>query len=587
MAALLKKRAVAQFSQVIQEEAKPIKKLKLVHRPPSFVSLDLQSVATSHDALQRLLHFEEDLSITREAAPNIVRELLDYFHKEKEPLVRCKIAFILGEIVKLPDFNSESLVDDIMLLLKSEKSHKVIGKLIEVLEVIGKSTPQNAELHKQLIDNVQQYLKDPSHIARCSCVNLIGSIGSPDQVLEAGANLEENISVQSLLTSLTRDQDPRVRSSALKAMEACNSLKDDYEGVRLAAIKLIWVLSHQFPESNVTVPDSQEEIRLVDDGFAKICDMVNDISVKVRVEASSLLGSLHQVSAKFLDQTLDKKLMSNMRVCGWSTGQKWADDAPKQELEAEDVSLMNIGACGAFVHGTEDEFLEVRNAALDSLCELAVQSESFANKSQDYIIDMFNDEIESVRQNAINSLRKLSHLITLREDQLEIILGVLQIPGRTDLCVEISDAPIPDTTNFVQQSLRQLDNIVSMDTTTAEEIDLKQIIQLDEKVSASAECVCMFLQSQLLLTKLMTSNHWMCTNSVTDENILNTVDNILRILQKIELLFLGLGNTELAMVRQTQLKAQCLQILIQLKTDSKQYVKLKAEFLQALNQTNK
>lgn len=70
---------------------------------------------------------------------------------------------------------------------------------------------------------------------------------------------------------------------------------------------------------------------------------------------------------------------------------------------------------------------EVRNAALDSLCELAVQSESFANKSQDYIIDMFNDEIESVRQNAINSLRKLSHLITLREDQLEIILGVLQV----------------------------------------------------------------------------------------------------------------------------------------------------------------
>lgn len=70
---------------------------------------------------------------------------------------------------------------------------------------------------------------------------------------------------------------------------------------------------------------------------------------------------------------------------------------------------------------------EVRNAALDSLCELASQSSSFANLSQDSIIDMFNDEIESVRLNAINSLRKLNRFITLREDQLEIILGVLQV----------------------------------------------------------------------------------------------------------------------------------------------------------------
>ena len=72
-------------------------------------------------------------------------------------------------------------------------------------------------------------------------------------------------------------------------------------------------------------------------------------------------------------------------------------------------------------------FTEVRNAALDSLCELAAKSREFAVLSQDSIIDMFNDEIESVRLNAINSLRKLSSHITLREDQLEIILGVLQV----------------------------------------------------------------------------------------------------------------------------------------------------------------
>ena len=43
------------------------------------------------------------------------------------------------------------------------------------------------------------------------------------------------------------------------------------------------------------------------------------------------------------------------------------------------------------------------------------------------MVDMFNDEIETVRLNAINSLCKISHHIVLREDQLDIILNVLKV----------------------------------------------------------------------------------------------------------------------------------------------------------------
>ena len=77
---------------------------------------------------------------------------------------------------------------------------------------------------------------------------------------------------------------------------------------------------------------------------------------------------------------------------------------------------------------------EVRNAAIDSLCELATRSSSFANLSQDFLVDMFNDEIESVRLNAINSLRKISHHIVLREDQLDIIMGCLKVSKESHLC---------------------------------------------------------------------------------------------------------------------------------------------------------
>ena len=71
--------------------------------------------------------------------------------------------------------------------------------------------------------------------------------------------------------------------------------------------------------------------------------------------------------------------------------------------------------------------VDVRNAALDSLCELAFQSPQFALLSQDSIIDMFNDEIESVRLNAINSLQKICHHLLFREDQAAVIMGVLQV----------------------------------------------------------------------------------------------------------------------------------------------------------------
>ncbi len=70
---------------------------------------------------------------------------------------------------------------------------------------------------------------------------------------------------------------------------------------------------------------------------------------------------------------------------------------------------------------------EVRTAAVDSLCTLAIKSPDFAILALDFLVDMFNDEIEDVRLKAIDSLTKISKHIVLWEDQLETILSALEV----------------------------------------------------------------------------------------------------------------------------------------------------------------
>ena len=91
-----------------------------------------------------------------------------------------------------------------------------------------------------------------------------------------------------------------------------------------------------------------------------------------------------------------------------------------------DVKLVNSGSCGAFVLGLEDEFYEVRNNSIDAMCELSLSCEVFAKESLDFLTDMLNDEIDSVRLNAIYSLTKLSDIVEVDEEQLDIILAVLE-----------------------------------------------------------------------------------------------------------------------------------------------------------------
>lgn len=467
MAAHLKKRVYEEFSKVVQipHEEAPAKKLRL-SKPSKSAALhiDLCKATNSTDALQYLLQFARK-PVEVESVEGVVRILLEHYYKETDNSVRLKIASLLGLLSKTQGFSPDCIVDDAINTLSNEKSHQVLAQLLETLLVIGTQLPENPTVRQRLIEVAYKHLSDTYFGVRNKCLQLLGCLGMVDTPLTKdsegqGTSIGGARDVQSIISDYFGDQDPRVRTAALKAMlqlhdrgmkihqiiyeQACRLLADDYEQVRSAAVQMVWVLSQSYPESIVPIPSSNEEIRLVDDAFGKISHMVSDGSWMVRVQAAKTLGSMLQVSPHFLEQTLDKKLMSDLRrkrtaherakelfASGeFSSGRKWADDAPKEKLDTNTVNLIASGACGAFVHGLEDEMFEVRIAAVEALCQLARSSPTFAEKCLDFLVDMFNDEIEEVRLQSIHVLREISTHITLREDQLDTVLAVLEDSSR-------------------------------------------------------------------------------------------------------------------------------------------------------------
>uniref|UniRef100_A0A8D1NB18 Integrator complex subunit 4 n=1 Tax=Sus scrofa TaxID=9823 RepID=A0A8D1NB18_PIG len=462
MAAHLKKRVYEEFTKVVQQQQEEIatKKLRLTKPSKSAaLHIDLCKATSPADALQYLLQFARK-PVEAESVEGVVRILLEHYYKENDPSVRLKIASLLGLLSKTAGFSPDCIMDDAINILQNEKSHQVLAQLLDTLLAIGTKLPENQAVQMRLVDVACKHLTDTSHGVRNKCLQLLGNLGSLEKTVAKDAEGLAVRDVQKIIGDYFSDQDPRVRTAAIKAMlqlherglklhqtiynQACKLLSDDYEQVRSAAVQLIWVVSQLYPESIVPIPSSNEEIRLVDDAFGKICHMVSDGSWVVRVQAAKLLGSMEQVSSHFLEQTLDKKLMSDLRrkrtaherakelysSGEFSSGRKWGDDAPKEEVDTGAVNLIESGACGAFVHGLEDEMYEVRIAAVEALCMLAQSSPSFAEKCLDFLVDMFNDEIEEVRLQSIHTMRKISNNITLREDQLDTVLAVLEDSSR-------------------------------------------------------------------------------------------------------------------------------------------------------------
>ena len=170
--------------------------------------------------------------------------------------------------------------------------------------------------------------------------------------------------------------------------------------------------------------------------FAVLSRLVYDSHIRVRVRAAGALGTFHDMPERLLLQTLAKKTSDPVaaRVITSDDESDGGEDGGGGGGDVADMDAAPTGArrpvqrrapggrdrdrffdfdgtIGAFVHGLEDEFAEVRMAAVDAVCELGVRKPAFAAAAVPSLVDMFNDDIDAVRLNAISSISKLGPLV--------------------------------------------------------------------------------------------------------------------------------------------------------------------------------
>ncbi|XP_037937661.1 integrator complex subunit 4 [Teleopsis dalmanni] len=428
---------------------------KNIDEPKQFRALLDSTTSNSKEILELIVKISDEREfddITESQIKELISKLFDLYRQERDgdSMVRVKILDLLADISKvcMPHIIND-LLDKIIYILKVEKSKNVISEGLKSLHTIGTQNLESISFsyvrsisnfaQKQLSSENYRTQKNallvlstfiPLHDSQKCIVDVIALYANSQDMGVRTEALRSILKLGERGASLT----PELYNFAVAAM------KDDYECVRREALKLVFKLGATCPDYMIQANEEEEPMRLIDSAFNTICISFSDLCIRIRVQAAEHLAQLIQVSPEYLHQTLHKQVMSNLRrkktahergvslmASGeFASGKRWMKDSPLELIDTESVSLLSTGACGALVIGLEDEFLEVRAATVDAMCKLALSNPDFAVTSLDFLVDMFNDEIEDVRIKAIYSLVAISHHIVLREDQLEMMLSSLE-----------------------------------------------------------------------------------------------------------------------------------------------------------------
>ncbi|KAF8059961.1 hypothetical protein N665_1223s0019 [Sinapis alba] len=185
-----------------------------------------------------------------------------------------------------------------------------------------------------------------------------------------------------------------VRGCYARAVEL---LDDAEDSVRASAVRAVSVWG------KVLIASKEETNRreCSDAVFLQLCFVVRDMSVDVRVEVFKAFGVIGTASESIILQTLSKKVLRAGK------GKK-----PQDHLSNESVDA--AAAAGVFIHGFEDEFYEVREAAVDSFHSLSVNSSEFPDEAVCLLMDMLYDDYMVVRLKALEALHHIADMRNLK-----------------------------------------------------------------------------------------------------------------------------------------------------------------------------
>ncbi|KAI3829476.1 hypothetical protein L1987_03601 [Smallanthus sonchifolius] len=232
-----------------------------------------------------------------------------------------------------------------------------------------------------------------------------------------------------VLLGFTKDPYPYVRKGALDGLiglcnrivvedcgviEGCylrgvELLSDSEECVRCSAVRMVseW--------GKLLVANSNDESKrdLSDALYVQLCSVVRDMSMNVRIEAFNALGKAEMASQYLLMQTLSKRVLEENKFPGQPSGKHFR--------------LQALSVAGAFLHGLEDEFYEVRSSACYSLRMHAILSADLAEKVLGLLMDVLNDDSTVVRLRALETMHHMavSGHLRVQEMHMHMFLGTL------------------------------------------------------------------------------------------------------------------------------------------------------------------
>lgn len=217
--------------------------------------VNLLEDASSNEALQILLKITDSMHFDESEFPDALRKLVEHFQREPESAVRVKILSLFADLATETNIDGHQLIDEVIKLLKVEKSAKVISQGLIVLEKIGKSFTPSVAYINQMVFLAKVKLFSPSHNVQRHAILLLGVF-----VLLSDAEKES----LELIGKYTDSPDARVRAQAFRSMltlgdrgvqlppslysRACASLTDDYECVRKEALNMVFELGVRHSE---------------------------------------------------------------------------------------------------------------------------------------------------------------------------------------------------------------------------------------------------------------------------------------------------------------------------------------------------